>query len=72
LDFQYDRHWVSHGDSSENRRWPDLHVWPYGKIVNRIEYKAGLYEMIKISEAYSSRTCHGCSEVRRTSGNILV
>jgi putative transposase len=33
-----------------------------------IGYKAGLYgiEVIKISEAYSSQTCHGCSEVRKT------
>jgi hypothetical protein len=33
-----------------------------------IEYKAGLYgiEVVKVSEAYSSQTCHGCGEVRKT------
>jgi IS605 OrfB family transposase len=45
-----------------------LHAWPYGKIVRMIEYKAGLYgiEVVKVSEAYSSQTCHGCGEVRKT------
>jgi IS605 OrfB family transposase len=41
-----------------------LHAWPYGKNVKMIEYKAGLYgiEVVKVSEAYSSQTCHGCGE----------
>jgi len=44
-----------------------LHAWPYGKIIRMIEYKAGLYgiEVVKVSEVNSSRTCHGCGEVRK-------
>jgi transposase len=39
-----------------------------GKIVRMIGYKAGLYgiEVVRVSEAYSSQTCHGCGEIRKT------
>lgn len=45
-----------------------LHAWPYGKIIKMIEYKAWLcgIEVIKVSESYSSQTCHGCGEIRKS------
>jgi IS605 OrfB family transposase len=51
-----------------------LHSWTYEKIIKMVEYKAGLYgiEVVKVSEVYSSQTCHGCGEVRKTNGFILV
>jgi IS605 OrfB family transposase len=58
------REQIGYGPTPNQR----LHAWPYGKIVKLIEYKAGLYgiEVVKVSEAYSSQTCHGCAEVWKT------
>lgn len=45
-----------------------LHAWPFGKITRMIEYKASLYgiEVIKVSETYSSQTCHRCGVVQKS------
>lgn len=45
-----------------------LHAWPFGKIIDMITYKASLYGMqvIEVSEAYTSQTCHECGEVKKT------
>jgi IS605 OrfB family transposase len=55
---------IDYGDSLNQR----LHAWPFGKIMDMIEYKAALYG-IKVeqeSEAYSSQTCHGCQKVKKS------
>ena len=45
-----------------------LHAWPFRKIVDMITYKAHLYgiQVVEVSEAYTSRACHACGEVRKS------
>ena len=44
-----------------------LHAWPFAKVTAMIEYKARLHgiQVIKVDEAYSSQTCHGCHKIAR-------
>ena len=55
---------IDYGDHLNQR----LHAWPFAKIADRIEYKARLrgIQIIKISEAYSSQTCHACGKIARS------
>ena len=55
---------IDYGDHLNQR----LHAWPFAKIADRIEYKAQLHgiQVIKISEAYSSQTCHACGKINRS------
>jgi putative transposase len=45
-----------------------LHAWPFRKVVQMLTYKANRYGMqvIEVSEAYTSQTCHACGEIRRS------
>ena len=45
-----------------------LHAWPFARITEMITYKASLYgiQVIEVSEAYSSQTCHACGEVKKS------
>ena len=55
---------IDYGDHLNQR----LHAWPFAKIADRIEYKARLHgiQVVKISEAYSSQTCHACGKIARS------
>ncbi len=55
---------IDYGDHLNQR----LHAWPFAKIADMIEYKARLHgiQVVKISEAYSSQTCHACGKIARS------
>lgn len=55
---------IDYGDHLNQR----LHACPFAKIADMIEYKAQLHgiQVIKVSEAYSSQTCHACGKVARS------
>lgn len=47
----------------------EMHGWPVGRVVEQLKYKgeeAGI-EIIKISEAYTSQTCHTCGSINKAS-----
>lgn len=49
-----------------------LHAWSFNEITRLITYKAeevGI-EVIKVSERYTSRTCHACGSVNKRSARI--
>jgi putative transposase len=45
-----------------------LHAWPFAKLTHMIAYKAKLQgiQIVQISEAYSSQTCHACHKVAKS------
>lgn len=46
-----------------------LHAWPFAEILRQLEYKgeeAGI-EVITVSEAYTSQTCHVCGTIDKAS-----
>ena len=63
-DLTHIRQKIDYGDHLNQR----LHAWPFAKIADRIEYKARLHgiQVVKISEAYSSQTCHACGKIARS------
>lgn len=47
----------------------EIHGWPIGHIIEQLKYKGeevGV-EIIKISEAYTSQTCHACGSIAKSS-----
>jgi putative transposase len=63
-DLTHLRQKIDYGEPLNQR----LHAWPFAKIADWIEYKAQLrgIRIIKISQAYSSQTCHACGKIARS------
>lgn len=55
---------IQYGKKTNQR----LHVWSFSKITEMIRYKAQMFGMdvVQISEAYTSQTCHQCKKVSRS------
>lgn len=55
---------IDYGKATNQR----LHAWSFAKVVELIIYKADMLgmEVVQISEAYTSKTCHKCATVAKS------